>query len=249
MRFGLKKNIETFENIVDMHCHIIPAVDDGASNMEEALRMLKTAEEQGTTHIVCTPHYKNHHKTLGGEKLREVFENLKKEAQRSGLGVKLYLGNEVFYFQELEKAVDEAEIATMNGTSYLLVEFHPDIAWQKLWSNLYDVRSYGLKPVLAHAERYKCLLGNPSNMEDLKSLGVKIQINAASVTGELGIGIKRYVKKLLKYEMVDYISTDAHDDLVRAPKIQECESYLLKKYDRSYVEGILYKNAMKDFQL
>ncbi len=249
MGFGIKKAAETIQNIVDMHCHVLYGVDDGASDLEESLKMLRLAEEQGITHVVCTPHYKNHRRMISEEGLRKNFEDLKREAESSGIQVKLYLGNEIFYFQELEKALDEKKVIPMNESKYLLVEFYPQESYQTIRNAMYEISSLGMKPILAHAERYDCLVKQPSRIFDLRNAGVKIQINASAVTGDFGFSAKYFVRSLLKKQMVDYISTDAHTSGERAPDIKKCVEYLNKKYEHSYVENILAGNAARDFLL
>ncbi len=247
MFFRKKKAPKMIKNMVDMHCHILPGVDDGAGSPEEALQMLKIAEKEGITHMICTPHYKNHRKSVAGEALSEAFHNFQKMAAEHGCKIQLYLGNEVFYFRELEQAVDDGLVHEMNESSHMLIEFHPQETFRAMQHSLYDVSSLGYVPILAHAERYECLYHDILRVEELHKAGTKIQVNAKSVTGEHGFGVKRFVERLLKEQMVDYVSTDAHNTEKRAPKFRKCRNFLYRKYDSQYVNEILFENAKRDF--
>ncbi len=247
MSFFSKKPKNRAEAMLDMHCHILPGVDDGASTFEEAIEMLKLSEAEGITHIVCTPHYKAHRKSVRGEKLEEAFQEFCRKVQQSGCNINLYLGNEVFYFQDLERAVEAGKVHSMNDSSYMLVEFHPQDSYQTIQNGLYDVSSLGYTPILAHAERCKCLYKKPSYIEDLHRGGIRIQVNASTITGDQGIAMKQFAAGLLKRQVVDYVATDAHSTGSRAPRMAKCRELLYKKYDSHYVDGILFKNAMRDF--
>ncbi len=239
----MKKNSERTPYIADIHTHVLPKVDDGSSSMEESLEMLKIAEQEGITHLICTPHQK-----YGGRTGRSAaFKSLTEEAAKAGSKIKLYLGAEVLYFRDLEQAVTEGKVFSINKGEYMLVEFHPQDSYVKIRNGLDDVFSLGYTPILAHAERYNCIVKQFARVEDLRGMGVKIQVNASSVTGSLGWGIKRFVHKLLKKQYVDYVATDAHNSEKRAPRIQKCKDFLYRKYDTEYVNDILFENANRDF--
>lgn len=235
--------------LLDMHCHILPEVDDGAKDMKEAMEMLHIAWQEGITHIICTPHYKNHRRSVSGQALTKAFQNFKAQAEQSGCDISLYLGNEIFYFRDLEQAIDEGKIQGMNGSGYFLVEFYPKDSYTTIRNGLDDIQSLGFTPVLAHIERYECLTRQFAYVEELYQMGVHIQVNAASIMGELGLATKLFTRKLLKLELVDYIGTDAHSAKGRAPKMTKCRDYLYKKYEKQYIDAILYKNAVRDFGL
>ncbi len=245
----MKTSVGPVPYIADIHSHVLPYVDDGANDIEEALEMLAYAQAEGITHIICTPHYKSQQRSCSKESVKMKFEKLKQKVQLSGSKIQLYLGNEVFYTQDLEEIIEKEKIFLLNQSNYLLVEFHPTDSFRTIRNGLDDVYSLGMNPILAHAERYECLCNDITCVEELCKLGVKIQVNASSVIGENGFKIKKFVKKLLNRELVDYVATDAHSTRNRTFKIKKCRSYLYHKYDHEYINKILFENAIEDLCL
>ena len=234
---------------VDMHCHILPGIDDGSQSMKSTIKMLRIAAECGITHMVATPHFKKGHHNASPETIRRLTEEVQSVADEKGIPIKFFPGNEIMFFGDLEEAFDAGKIQTMNNTQYLLVEFYPDEEYSGIRRGMETVQSLGLHPVLAHVERFLVLRKDIARVEELKDMGVLIQTNASSVAGGQGFVTKLYLKKLLKNELIDLIGTDAHHYESRTPEMGKCVEYLYKKYDEEYVDEILYKNAFKYFNL
>ena len=215
MLFG--NNKKNAEYIVDVHCHIMPGIDDGSRDITETLEMLKIAQSEGITHMLATP---------------------------QGTDIKLYQGNEILFHDEMCEELDNGRISRINGTDYVLVEFMPSDPYQYIRNSLDEIMSEGYQPVIAHVERYGCMVDDIENVRRLSRMGVEIQVNASSITGDTGKEIKKFVHKLLKEQLVDYVGTDAHRcEGSRTPMMKECSRMLYKKYDEGYVDSILYGNA------
>jgi len=239
----MKSNMST-AYIADIHCHILPGIDDGSRDMEETIRMLQTASAEGITHIIATPHYKAGRGCAESETIKKLLDKTRQEAAKHNLDIQLYSGNEVFYASELGDRFQSGRICTLNDSKYVLVEFSPMDSFNYIRNGLDEIIGMGYKPVLAHIERYECIVKHPEYAEDLRALGVGIQVNASSITGEVGRTIKKFVHRLLEDGLVDYVGTDAHSaDSRRKPAINKCVSVLYKKYDSDYVTDILYRNA------
>lgn len=235
--------------IADIHCHILPGIDDGSGSMEETMEMLETATKEGITHIVCTPHYKAGRRNANAEAIKRLLATVVNEARERGIFIALYPGNEVLYFSEMEECIDSGKISTINRSGFLLVEFSPGDSFQYIRNALCDVMDMGYNPVIAHIERYECMVKHEEYATEIHELGVRIQVNASSITGETGWKLRRYTGRLLKKGIVDYVATDAHGSKKRAPYIRKCRDLLYKKYDKSYVDALLYENARRDFLL
>ncbi len=234
--------------IADIHSHILPGIDDGSKSMEETISMLRIASAEGITHMIATPHYKMGWGSANQETIKRLLAEVMKEAKHNGLDINLYPGNEVYYNSELADRFQNGRICTINDSRYVLVEFSPMDQFTYVRNGLDDIIGMGYKPILAHVERYECLVKHPDNVRSLKAFGVGIQVNASSVIGEVGRGIKKFVHKILEEELVDYIGTDAHSaNGNRKPAIKSCVSLLYKKYDSEYVADILYRNAENNF--
>ena len=233
------------DRLIDIHCHVLPGLDDGSRNMEESLSMLEIAEAEGITDIIATPHYKEGRHNASVHTILERMQTLQKKADERGICVTLHPGNEIYCFEGMGDALDEGRVLTLNGTDRVLIEFSPFESYSYIRSALDSVRGMDYIPVLAHAERYDCLIKHQEYVKDLKRIDTEIQVNASSAAGAHGYPAKRFIHRLLKEQLVDYVATDAHDSQRRAPSIQKCLSFLYRKYDSDYVQKITWENAKK----
>ena len=232
--------------MIDIHTHIIPGVDDGSQNMDETLEMLKIAEKNGISDMIMTPHYKQGRVGTPRKVIGEMIKEVERQAHLSGINVKLHPGTEIYYNSSLEEKLEDGWLACMNDTDYVLVEFSPFETFPYLKNAIDDIFSLGYRPILAHVERYRCMLGSVENVRTLSGMGCKIQVNAGSVAGDFGFSVKRFIKKLLKEELVDYIGTDAHNPDRRSPEMGKCAEIIKKTCAPEYAEAILYGNAKRD---
>jgi protein-tyrosine phosphatase len=132
----------------------------------------------------------------------------------------------------------------MSGTDHLLVEFSPTDTFSHIRNALEHVQSLGYTPILAHVERYECMVKKRENVEFLQKIDIEIQVNAADITGAVGLKIKQYIRYLLQNRYVDYVGSDAHRSTgSRTPAVGKCLQYLYDKYDEGYVRAITYQNA------
>lgn len=236
-------------NYIDIHSHVLPCMDDGAGDMETALEMLRSAQAEGISDIIVTPHYTSGRFRADSRRMQEQLDKLREKALEAEIQVNLYPGTEVYYRGGLEEKFESGALRTMNGTEYVLVEFSPTEDYLGIRTAVDDLFCMGLHPILAHVERYQCLYKSPQYLRELKNMGCEFQVNAGSVTGGSGFVIKRRVHRLLKEELIDYIGTDAHDVGSRKPAIKKCARILYKKYDKSYADAVLFQNAAKRLQI
>ncbi len=241
----MRQKEQKLDRIIDVHCHILPGLDDGSRDMEETLAMLAIAQESGITDIVATPHYKAGRRCAGPDSIRRRVREVQEAAEEQGIDIALYPGNEILYFSELEEALEEEKLCTLCGSSYLLLEFSPAEIFRTVYNAVDWLLGLGYLPIIAHAERYDCVRKDLKNVETLRNMGAQIQVNAASVTGGEGLQAMWFVQKLLGRELVDYVATDAHRCGERTPELRKCCQKLLQKYRKEYVDKIFCGNALK----
>lgn len=229
--------------MVDMHCHILPAVDDGARNMEQTIEMLKIAAQEGIEAIIVTPHYKENRKSADAGTIARKIREVEAEAQKNGCLISLYPGNEIFYFDEVTRLLEKGEALTLNHTDRVLVEFYPTDEYVYIRNALDCIMAAGYVPVLAHVERYHCMVNDWRRVLELRKLGVEIQINASSAMGHIGRPVQDFIFTLLKNKLVDYVGTDAHNTHSRRPEFQSCYQKLRRRFDEKYIDEIFYENA------
>lgn len=230
---------------IDIHCHIIPHVDDGARSSTQALRMIEIAYNNGIRGMIATPHYEVGKYDDNKEEIEKNFEKLKNLVVKKYPDFELYLGNEIFYSYGVVDNLEEGRIFTLADSDCVLVEFSPNDKYKYISESLYELVNNGYTPVLAHCERYEEVMADIENVERLVDAGVYIQINAHTIAGKYGRSIRKKVLKMIKNDLVHFIGTDTHSDGHRSPDLEECIKYLRKKTDEETVERLLSVNPRK----
>lgn len=234
-------------SIWDMHCHFVPGVDDGSEDMEMSMKLLEMDYEDGVRNIIITPHFRRKMFTPPDELVVTNFEKLRKKAKKAFPDLNLYLGCEMHKHSEMMELLekDTPWKKTMAGSSYLLLEFKDDDPLSRIekYANM-TVRA-GYKPILAHIERYEALKGREDVLEKLRHLGVKLQVNADSIIGLEGWGVKRKVKKWLKAGLISFIGSDGHNLDDRQPHMGKAAKKVEKLLGRDRMEHIMVRNPRR----
>lgn len=226
---------------IDVHCHILPGVDDGAENMREALAMLRMEYRQGVRAVLLTPHYRKGFFETPRDEIQAQFEKLKKMVISESIGIRLYLGCEFARQKNMLSFLKSEKLFCIRDTRYVLLEFLPDDSQETIWQYCEELILGGYQPIIAHAERYKAIK-NKELRRKLLDLGVYIQVNAGSIIGHNGWSTKRLCAKLLKEGQVHFVGSDAHHTTGRAPCIGECADYLKKKIGEKEMQRLLSFN-------
>lgn len=230
------------EGFIDLHSHILPALDDGAGDMKKAREMLRIAYEEGIREIIATPHFFASRKSASIERIRETIEEVHKEMENWGFHIKLYSGNEIYYRSEVEELLEQGQICTLADSQYVLVEFDPMTEYSYLRDGILKLDSYGYIPILAHTERYECLFQKKERLQRVKDHGGLIQVNASSFLGGMFDEVSRRARYIMKNQLLDFVGTDAHSTGKRSPRMQETAAYLYRKLGKERTEEILFKN-------
>lgn len=233
------------QGLVDIHCHIVPEVDDGAHSIHEAALMLQSEYQNGVEAIILTPHYRRGMFETSQEQVEKQFRKVWKLTRRSRSGMRVYLGCEYHTNRNMVANLNAEKRPTMAGSRYVLTEFSSMHGYEIIRNQLYELIAAGYKPIVAHAERYPCLLKQPDRIRELIDLGAEIQITAGSILGDAGWRIKHFCWKLLKKKQVKYIASDMHDLEERGCRLKECAEVLEKKFGSRYVEQVMRRNPMK----
>lgn len=202
----------------DMHCHILPGVDDGAKDLDMSLAMLDAAREAGVTSIVCTPHARDPYFDYGA--MWSAFRELCHHASTP-----LSMGFEVAHKKLLELGIDEwAERLAIQDTGEFLLELDfgcSEADFRVYERTIFELQGRGLAVVIAHPERYRAIQKKPELAGRLVDLGCQLQASAGFVAGGLLDPASRCARKLLKRGLYSCVASDAHrpahyDHLVQA---------------------------------
>ncbi|MBQ3018828.1 MAG: hypothetical protein IJD89_07785 [Clostridia bacterium] len=233
-------------SFIDLHNHFIYSIDDGAKNQAMMEKMLDIAYEDGIKTICFTPHFKIY-RFNDEEEIKEYnahilrrFNKATKYVAEKHPDMQLLLGNEIMYHNDICNSLLNKNCKMLNNGKYVLIEFSPHISEFDLTNATQKLLRKGYKPVLAHFERYDCIIKKPSLLNELKSSGVTIQSNASTIT-KFGLGkTARIVKWALKKHLIDLVATDAHDDKIFAPILSKAHKKVQKKYGDEYAKKIFH---------
>lgn len=230
---------------IDLHSHILPEIDDGSSSMIQTINMLKIAYEEGIRVVVTTPHYYPGRFEEPADVLRSRLIQVKENIADILPDMELLLGCEIYYTHESIGLLKTGVIPTIADTRYILVEFSPLAEYQYLKNGLRDFILEGYLPILAHVERYENVVKDIERVMELIEIGVCIQVNAMSVTGDMGRIYQNITKKLLKYQSIHIIATDAHSEISRAPRLNKCYRMVSNKWGKDYANEMFVYNQLK----
>ena len=218
----------------DMHCHLVPKVDDGSKCMEESIECLQTLAAVGYKKVIITPHFQYPRFPNEEEDIKRRYEEIKKQAADEGLEIELAgIGGEYRIDSGFAKRLENPKFLLVGG-KYVLVEF--SLHQQMMGSDelIFDMQMKGYEVILAHPERYPYLNVNGMRMEQLKNQGVYFQINSLSLGGFYGEEAKQRALEMLERGWVEFMGTDTHNtmyaqalrDLSRNRKVEK----VMEKY-------------------
>ncbi len=233
--------------MIDIHHHLLWGLDDGASSVETSIAMARIAEEDGITHVVCSPHANDRY-AYEPHVISEKINTLQRLLDREEIAIKLGQGCDfhMSYENIQEAKVDPAKYS-INGLGYLLVEIPDYGVSRSLTEIFYQLQLRGLTPILTHPERNPTLQGDPERMEDWLRGGVLVQITAGSVVGRMGKHAERMAHDLLSKRWVHFLATDAHNTTSRPPRMQQAFDLVAEKYGPDYAHLLCTSNPLAAF--
>lgn len=200
-----------FQNIArDIHCHLLPGIDDGSPDIETSLELVKGLSEAGISRIICTPHiladlYRNTPKTVN-----VALELLLTACRENGLHTNISAAAEYMLddgFMELLK--NKQPLLTLSGKN-ILTEFSFAMMPNNVEDIAFEININNYQPILAHPERYFYYHNHYQAYERLRELGFSFQVNLLSLTGHYGKGVKKAARYLFDNNMVEFVGTDMH---------------------------------------
>lgn len=230
--------------MIDLHCHIVPGVDDGAENLEIACQMAFQAWELGTDIVVATPHF-NRPDQKKGTSVRDLkirFRRFRDVLRDSGCPLRLYSGMEMFATARLPRLLDQGEFLTLAGSRYLLMEFFFDEHFAFMNKAISAVMERGLIPVIAHPERYAVIQEQPERVAQWFHNGVVIQLNKGTILGRMGNSSERTAWWLLRHNLAHIVASDAHSVGIRNPNLDELARVLSREVSPAYTAQLVQEN-------
>lgn len=228
---------------VDVHCHILPGVDDGSPGFDVTKAMLEMAYADGIRKIIFTPHIRRPWiDNVSQERRQFAFDKAAAIAHEIGNDLEVYLGCEFYFSHEVVESRPEL-IKPINGTDYVLVEFSTGVHFNDMISALHDLLDLGYLPIIAHIERFACLVKDVQRVEHLNAMGMVLQTNASTITNPHDKEIKNFMKYVLDNHLIKLVGTDSHDLENRVPKMSDAYVIVSKKFGQVYANKIFKENA------
>lgn len=234
--------------IVDIHCHILPNVDDGPATVEEALEMARRANASGVTDLVVTPHLFHPQFDTETIDVEHEMNELQRALDAEKIVLRLHSGNEVRVGGNVLGELDQGNVRTLGNSRYVLIEFPHQTVPSYTESLFFELQIAGYVPVIAHPERNQQLLIEPERLYRFASAGALSQVTTASVAGHFGRHAQEMALVFLRHRLSQLIASDAHNSSSRAFFWEEAVAVLNKELGVEWTEQFLHNSeaVLKD---
>jgi len=213
--------------VIDLHSHILPGLDDGASTWEDALQMARMAVEDGIHTMVASPHlfqhrYINLAEVNRPEAIFEKISEFRQKLEAEGLALEILPGCDFPLSYEGLQLLEDNQVLTINdGKRYLLLEF-PDSSLPPATEEIcFRLNSKGIIPIITHPERHLIFQEMPNKLRRLIDLGCLVQVTGGSLTGGFGRGVARVAREMLRKGYCHVLASDAHNTRGRPPLLSK----------------------------
>ena len=204
--------------MIDCHCHLLPAIDDGAHTLEVACEMARAALDGGTQQIICTPHHLNGVYENPAHFIRRILADTRLGLAEAGIPIRLYPGAELHLVPELPGRLLDGTAMTYNDLGKAALVELPKAAVPLGSETILEQMLYqGITPVIAHPERNLVLARRPDQLAEWISWGCKVQLTAQSCSGDFGPRLQRLCRNWLERGWAHLIASDAHRPTGRSP--------------------------------
>lgn len=221
--------------MIDIHCHILPGIDDGAATMEDSLAMARAAVKEGITTIIATPHHKNNQFINPKSSILTKVNDLNTVLKQENIPLTILPGQEVRIYGEVLEDYYKEEILTLNHTKYLFIEFPSSSVPRYAERLLYEIQTEGIIPIIVHPERNKELQEKPDLLYQFVKNGALTQVTASSVAGYFGKNVKKFSEQLIEHNLTHFLASDAHNVHNRSYKMMEGLDVVEENFGVDYV--------------
>lgn len=242
--------------MIDLHSHILPAVDDGASTVEESLKILKDMEAKGVTKIAATSHYPLYNDRNYKEYINEKLDFLRKKTAAENLKIEILSGSEILIDSTISKKLYNDQLLTLNNTDYILLETRLNLEPDYFSDLVHDLRAMGYQIIIAHPERYSYIQSDYRKLYQwVEEYQLKLMFNSSSLLGRHGSRIQKIAEKLLDLGLCQLMASDTHGldkrsfsldlGLKKAENLKPGSAELLQ----ANAEAVLNNQELKSFAL
>jgi len=228
--------------MIDIHSHILPAIDDGSRNVEETIELIKEAKEAGFSTIISTSHYWEEHYEVSTEDRQKIINAISKKIADKPYNLDIYIGSEIFVTSDISQLIKDGEASSLNNNRYVLFELPFETIYPNLKDVIYNLLNNGYTPIIAHPERYSYVQDDPNLLIDYIEIGVLFQSNYGSLIGQYGKRAQKTVKLLLKNNLVHFLGSDVHRQGTVYKRIPESLAELKKLISDEEIQELTHLN-------
>ena len=196
---------------IDIHCHLLPGVDDGARTLEDSLAMARMAVADGVRLIACTPHVNPGLYNYDAAFVAAAVENLRKELKAREIDLFLLPGADVHLVADLPARLEDGRAPRLGRSHYFLLEPPHDLCPPRLDRQIERILAAGYRPIITHPERLRWIDNQFPLLNDIHRMGCLFQITAGAITGRFGTRVKAHAERFIRAGQCDVVASDAHD--------------------------------------
>ena len=205
--------------MIDLHCHLLPGIDDGSADMAQSIEMARVFADQGVTHVACTPHILPGVYHNSGPDIIARVRDLQRHINEAGITLTLLSGADNHVVGDFVKGLKRGHLLPLGDSRYVLVEPPHHVAPQRLEEFFFSLMIEGYFPILTHPERLTWIEDRYDLMRTLVLRGVWMQLTAGSIYGAFGRRPRYWAERMLDEGLVHIIATDAHNLTSRRPDL------------------------------
>ncbi len=234
--------------LVDMHCHLLAGLDDGPRTEEDALAMCRIAYDTGTRIAAAGAHQNERWKAVTPDRIRQAAGRLARMLSEAGIALTVFPCAEVMAHPEVDASWRKGELLSVaDRGQYLLLEM-PNDRYVDLTDTITKLQQAGVRPILAHPERYEELLHEPGRIEKLIKLGCLVQVSSGSITAPKSGRDEKALKSWFKRGVVHLLGSDGHSPRRRPPKMGEAYQRLVRWLGATGADRVCSTNGLAVFQ-
>lgn len=223
--------------LIDLHCHMLPGVDDGAKDLPFALDMARAAVDEGISHILLTPHHMDGDYTNHRLDVLNRVTNFQQSIRNAEIPLTVFPGQEVHLTGDLLKAIDANDVLYMDeGGRYLLLELPHSGVPEYTEDMIFELKTRGITPVIAHPERNHGFQKHPDKLYDFVTMGCLTQLTSSSYLGIFGKDVEKLTSKIIDSGMGYIFASDAHNFKGRRFVMKEAFDKLVKEKGKDFAE-------------
>jgi protein-tyrosine phosphatase len=225
--------------MIDLHCHILPGIDDGAADLSVSLEMARASVADGVSVLACTPHILPGLYHNSGPQIREAAQQLQQALDQEGIPLRLITGADNHIVADFVAGLRSGRLLALAESRYVLVEPPHHIAPVRIEEFFFDLTVAGYVPILTHPERLSWIKSHYSIMQRLVRAGAWMQITAGSLSGAFGRSAKYWAERMLDEGCVHILATDAHDTVRRPPNLGQGRDLAAKRVGAREAEHLV----------